>query len=1527
MQYQFEGNGKDTGQILPAVNGTLLADARTEFIQGKGYALELTNSDDYMDCGSAAKTSFNSSLTLMAWVKTGNPGYWATVAGRGNPNNVYDAAWHIMIPGAARFELSGVGTVYGTTVLADNSWHHIAGVFDKAAGKVRIYIDGILENTANASGTIASRPEYLFSIGSLAGKLPYRGLIDDVMLYNEALAQPAIAAIVQMTRPLDLAARYQLNTNAADSGELSPPANGLFRGGAYLLGEGTIKYPSDTGQVLVLDGINDDLYCGVHAKLGSFGSMTVSAWIKTSGGYWPTIVGRGNPNNVYDSAWHLMAPGRVRWQIPYIGEVYSTTSVTNNQWYHLLGVYDGKNKIIAIYINGVLENSASTSGTLSINTNYEMTIGSLAGNQPFAGYIDDVCLWSRALSAAEAQQIYTEGVSIQKTYAPAPADGAIDQPSALTLQWKASPAAASYQVYLGTDLNRLRQANASSAEYMGTATAPVMVVSSLQQSRIYYWRVDEIVSSDVHRGNVWLFKVADMKAQEPVPSSGSAQIYPYHTIGWKAGLYADSHDVYLGTSLQAVADASPSSPEYQGRQIHTTFDISALSLGEITYYWRIDEISDTDVSKGTVWSFTTAPLPVITGQIAAIEMMPNKPSPYVMRNWKQVARDYDTLLFNFDAAGDYLPLVCWDTRGYNTGWTMFAVRGGYVGGYYAGCSATGAEQISTAISAALCGLDKSQQWCANTQSYQNYVLQLENYWDPAGQVYAYNCQGSLNGAGWYISYSSQLFTELYWLYDSGYFQGNMTGNHFASQFQQQSEQWFQAGQAWGGVLSPWKVPTDIPKGIYFPTMTVANDWVSDMPAGYAWIMYMAYAKLRDPRYLAAAEWGLEALLRNSVNPGKESDIFYAPITAARINAETGRQYDLQKLFEWCMGPNHSNGWGVICKNGKAVNGYDCYGLAGADWTNIGGFSVNTFIAFHNLVPVARYDDRFARSIGKYALNCANAARLFYGGFLPESHSYPSDIGWINMYDPQRCMPTEILRTRGLRQQRAQTDYNLIYGTIVEGSYQSTHGRLGPTEYEVLEEKTVGDYDALEHIWNVNVEPAYNGRYSLNVTANVQDGGDGDGGFKFSWATNPAGPFEALFTMASSGGKAGDFTLHITSPTIIYIKVEDTNRVNGNTLLDRISIDNLFVWQECQWGPEPSGDAVPAGWGPTNLAPYCAHLSGYLGAVVETTNVEGVLQLDLLATDVFHASDAYPTYLYYNPYTTPQTVQIDVGVEPVDVYDAVSGTFLKTDATGQTSFLISPDSAVIVVLAPANGLMTYNLSQGLQQTLINGVVVDYVTDGFGNLMRQHYTGTRNNMTGRLGYTFEPVADFRINALGRSVNPSVNQGRLLNSHTIELFDVDNGVLLAAASVDAASPKDALGYAFVSLTSPVELHAGRKYMILSSETSGDGDLWMDYSVMNSYCWHLITILGGEFAYSEPGSGMPAPGYSYFGNHIGYVPPTMSVAGERVMMDQFYRLAVCWLDVCSFDNNWCHGADINFSGRVDLTDLVYFIDVLWLR
>jgi hypothetical protein len=102
-------------------------------------------------------------------------------------------------------------------------------------------------------------------------------------------------------------------------------------------------------------------------------------------------------------------------------------------------------------------------------------------------------------------------------------------------------------------------------------------------------------------------------AADPSPADEEADVPLEVVLGWTPGTYANQHDVYFGTNLNDVNEASPTvdpNNVYQSRQGAASYSVpGTLDYGQ-TYYWRIDEVNappDNTVYKGHVWSFTTEP--------------------------------------------------------------------------------------------------------------------------------------------------------------------------------------------------------------------------------------------------------------------------------------------------------------------------------------------------------------------------------------------------------------------------------------------------------------------------------------------------------------------------------------------------------------------------------------------------------------------------------------------------------------------------------------------------------------------------------------------------------------------------------------------------------------------------------------------------------------------------------------------------------------------------------------------------------
>ncbi len=83
-------------------------------------------------------------------------------------------------------------------------------------------------------------------------------------------------------------------------------------------------------------------------------------------------------------------------------------------------------------------------------------------------------------------------------------------------------------------------------------------------------------------------------ASNPNPPDGASTADYNADLSWNASLFAESHDIYFGTS---------SPPLFIGNQIATTFDPGTMTIGA-RYYWRVNEVGSYATTEGNVWNFT-----------------------------------------------------------------------------------------------------------------------------------------------------------------------------------------------------------------------------------------------------------------------------------------------------------------------------------------------------------------------------------------------------------------------------------------------------------------------------------------------------------------------------------------------------------------------------------------------------------------------------------------------------------------------------------------------------------------------------------------------------------------------------------------------------------------------------------------------------------------------------------------------------------------------------------------------------------
>jgi Concanavalin A-like lectin/glucanases superfamily len=509
-----------------------------------------------------------------------------------------------------------------------------------------------------------------------------------------------------------------------------------------------------------------------------------------------------------------------------------------------------------------------------------------------------------------------------------------------------------------------------------------------------------------------------------------------------------------------------------------------------------------------------------TGQldISRVQQMPNLPSPYLMRDWKEVAVKYDEFIFSTSKTGQYLPLIHLKPSGINYPLLQPILLDSYVGAASSGNQAEAINIMPSIIGATLNGIDKSNQ------SGINWVIKAKDLFNKAnGQNVYLNGYSTTSGNDWWYDVMPNVyFYQLYSQYP--------TQLDFQDQFTTIADRWLQAVHAMGGSTAPWTLPQMNYRAWNLMSMTGNAIGVKEPESAgtIAWLLYHAYKKTNNKKYLDGAQMAMGYLTSLTSNPSYELQLPYGTFMAAKMNAELGTAYDIEKMLNWVFDKGPLRNWGTIV---GTWNGSDVSGLIGEanDAGNDYAFVMNGFQQAAALVPLVKYDKRFAKAVAKWTLNVANASRFFYSQYIPDASQ--DNFAWSSANDPQSVIAYEALK-------------------------------------ENLSEKKL-------------------------------------------YAT---------------------------------------------------------------------GDAVNGGWSQTNLSVYSSSSVGYLAALIQPTDVDGILLLDVNKTDFF-GQNAFPSFLVYNPYDVDKPITLPLGGATYNIYDAISESIIKTDASGNTIINVKAGEVMMLVYLP------------------------------------------------------------------------------------------------------------------------------------------------------------------------------------------------------------------------------------------------------
>ncbi|MCP4256533.1 MAG: hypothetical protein GY774_03290 [Planctomycetes bacterium] len=169
-----------------------------------GGALEFDGIDDYISTPFILDPA-KGSLSAFAWIQGGTPDQVIisqadTLAGRTvTPGSTWlgvDASSGTLMTG---FSEMYFGALVSETVVTDGQWHHVGFVYDTDTFHRRLYVDGVLvaEDTTVVAGVPSDSGLYIGASKDLDAGTFFSGLIDDVRIYNIALSEEEIGALMQ----------------------------------------------------------------------------------------------------------------------------------------------------------------------------------------------------------------------------------------------------------------------------------------------------------------------------------------------------------------------------------------------------------------------------------------------------------------------------------------------------------------------------------------------------------------------------------------------------------------------------------------------------------------------------------------------------------------------------------------------------------------------------------------------------------------------------------------------------------------------------------------------------------------------------------------------------------------------------------------------------------------------------------------------------------------------------------------------------------------------------------------------------------------------------------------------------------------------------------------------------------------------------------------------------------------------------------------------------------------------------------
>ncbi len=236
-------------------------------------------------------------------------------------------------------------------------------------------------------------------------------------------------ATVTNPPPVGLVAAYGF-----DEGSGTTAADASGGGNTGTLSGGVGWALGKFGTAATFDGVNDLVTVPDANALDLTTAMTLETWVlpSTTTG-WRTAIFKDGTGDLVYGLYSNMNTNVPRAEAVIGGtsrNAVGTALLPTNQWSHLATTYDGAN--LRLYVNGLLVRTTAATGSITTSTGALRIGGNTIFSEWFAGKLDEVRVYNRALTQTELQTDMTRGaandVTAPTVLSSSPAGGSIDIP-------------------------------------------------------------------------------------------------------------------------------------------------------------------------------------------------------------------------------------------------------------------------------------------------------------------------------------------------------------------------------------------------------------------------------------------------------------------------------------------------------------------------------------------------------------------------------------------------------------------------------------------------------------------------------------------------------------------------------------------------------------------------------------------------------------------------------------------------------------------------------------------------------------------------------------------------------------------------------------------------------------------------------------------------------------------------------------------------------------------------------------------